>query len=59
MAHELRHAIELLTEPAVRSTQTAYLYYAREAPTVRDAFETPAAIAAGLAVERELNLRRQ
>ena len=58
MAHELRHAIELLTEPAVRSTGAAYLYYAREAPTTRDAFETQAAIAAGLAVERELNLRR-
>jgi hypothetical protein len=59
IAHELRHALEILTEPAVRSTTAAYLYYAREAPTTRDAFETQAAIAAGLAVERELNLARR
>jgi len=57
IAHELRHALEILTEPAVRSTTAAYLYYAREAPTTRDAFETEAAIAAGLAVERELGRR--
>ena len=54
LGHELRHAIELLTEPAVRTTAAAYLYYLREAPTSRDAFETTAAIRAGLAVEREL-----
>jgi hypothetical protein len=57
IAHELRHAIEILTEPAVRSTKGAYMFYAREAPTTRDVFETQAAIAAGLAVERELGRR--
>jgi hypothetical protein len=54
IGHELRHAIELLTEPAVRTAAAAYLYYSRVAPTVRDAFETPAAIQAGLAVANEL-----
>jgi hypothetical protein len=59
IGHELRHAVEILTEPEVRSTTDAYLYYARVAPTTRDVFETPAAIAAGLAVERELHLARR
>jgi hypothetical protein len=55
IGHELRHAIELLSEPGVRTTAAAYNYYLREAPTVRDAFETMAAMATGLAVERELH----
>jgi hypothetical protein len=59
IAHELRHAVEILTEPTVRSTKDAYLYYVREAPTTRDAFETQAAIAAGFAVEQELRLARR
>ncbi len=54
IGHELRHAIELLTEPAVRTSAAAYLYYLREAPTSRDAFETPAAILTGGIVAREL-----
>ncbi len=54
IAHELRHAIELLAEPGVRTTAAAYMYYAREAPTTRDTFETAAAIAAGAAVAKEL-----
>lgn len=57
IGHELQHVIELLTEPGVRSSTAAYLYYMREAPTARDsfsAFETPAAVRTGLAVEREL-----
>lgn len=53
LAHELRHAVELLSEPAVRTTAAAYNFYLREAPTSRDAFETVAAIATGLKVERE------
>jgi hypothetical protein len=57
IGHELRHAIEILTEPAVTTTQQAYLYYAREAATGRDVFETAAAVQAGFAVERELHRR--
>jgi hypothetical protein len=58
IGHELRHALEILTEPTVRTAEQAYLFYAREAATSRDVFETRAAIQAGLAVEQELNARR-
>jgi hypothetical protein len=58
IGHELRHALEILAEPQVRTAQQAYLFYAREAATSRDVFETRAAIQAGLAVEQELARRR-
>jgi hypothetical protein len=58
IGHELRHALEILTEPSVRTMQQAYMFYAREAATSRDVFETGAAVQAGLAVERELGRRR-
>ena len=54
IGHELQHALELLENPAVRTSAAAYLYYAREAPTVRDSFETELAIHTGLRIEREL-----
>ena len=54
IGHELRHAIELLSEPAVKTTTAAYNYYLREAPTARDAFETVAAVNTGLVVANEL-----
>jgi len=54
LGHELRHAIELLVEPSVRSMAAAYSYYAREFPTAGGVFETPAAIEAGIAVARDL-----
>jgi hypothetical protein len=57
IGHELRHALEILTEPTVRTTEQAYLFYAREAATNREAFETAAAIRAGLTVEQELARR--
>jgi hypothetical protein len=57
IGHELRHALEILAEPDVRTTQQAYMFYAREAPTMRTAFETPAAIEAGLAVRHDLGRR--
>jgi hypothetical protein len=59
LGHELRHAIELLSEPSVKTTAAAYNYYAREAPTQRDAFETRAAITAGHAVEGEIKESRR
>jgi hypothetical protein len=58
IGHELQHALEILTQPRVRTTSEAYMYYTREAATSRDVFETGAAIRAGLAVERELAARR-
>jgi hypothetical protein len=54
IGHELRHAIELLSEPAVTTTAAAYNYYLREAPTARDVFETMAAVQTGLTVANEL-----
>lgn len=54
IGHELRHAIELLTQPAVRTTAAAYNYYSREFPNTGHAFETPAAIQTGLQVEKEI-----
>lgn len=54
MGHELRHAIELLSEPSVKTMAAAYNYYAREAPTSRLAFETMEAVRAGIAVANEL-----
>jgi hypothetical protein len=59
IAHELRHALEILAEPAVRTTEQAYMFYAREAATSRDVFETRAAIQAGLAVEQELGRQKR
>lgn len=55
IGHELQHAVELLTEPSVRTMSAAYNYYLREAPTGGDVFETTAAISAGLAVANDLS----
>lgn len=57
IGHELRHALEILAEPKVRTTEQAYMFYAREAPTNLDVFETRAAIQTGLAVQREIARR--
>jgi len=54
IGHELRHAIEVLSEPSVRTAAAAYNFYSREAATGRDVFETPAAVRAGVAVADEL-----
>ena len=59
IGHELRHAIELLSEPAVKTTTAAYNYYLREAPTARDVFETTAAIQTGITVGNELARSRR
>ena len=56
LGHELRHALELLAEPAVRTMGAAYNFYMREGPTTSGVFETEAAIHAGLQVERELKV---
>jgi len=54
VGHELRHAVEVLGDPAVTSGQAMYLFYLREAPTARDTFETSNAVRAGNQVSREL-----
>ena len=58
IGHELQHALEILAEPKVRTAQQAYLFYAREAATSMDVFETRAAIQAGYDVRDEIGRRR-
>ena len=58
IGHELRHAVEVLGDPTVRSDASMYVFYALN-PASRSygsphAFETDVAIAAGLAVRVEV-----
>jgi hypothetical protein len=54
IAHELRHALEVLSEPGVRSGFEMYQLYRRNHAWSGEAFETKAAIDAGDAVHKEL-----
>jgi hypothetical protein len=55
IGHELRHAVEVLGNPTIRTNAAMYLFYVREG-IVRGwgAFETAAAVEAGSAVREEL-----
>jgi hypothetical protein len=58
IGHELQHAVEVLSDPAVVSTATIYLFYRRAGMDGRTGrFETAAAIAAGDAVRADLQRR--
>lgn len=54
MAHELRHAMEVLSDPTVRSRPAMFFLYQRIGSWRGSAFETEAAIATELAVRREM-----
>jgi hypothetical protein len=54
LGHELQHAIEVLSAPAVRDGVTMFNFLKRTAPTDNNRFETTAAINAGHAVYDEL-----
>jgi hypothetical protein len=57
IGHELQHAIEILSNPDVRSSAAMYMFYSRFAERVgtgRGAFETAAATKVGNAVRREI-----
>ena len=56
IGHELRHALEVLGNTSLVSTQAIYLFYLGEGATTTasGAFETRAAIAAGNAVRNEV-----
>jgi len=57
IGHELQHAIEILSNPDVRSTAAMYIFYSRFAERVgtgRGAFETAAATKVGNAVREEI-----
>lgn len=58
IAHELRHALEVLDEPGIRSAVEISNFYRRNR-TIREAVETEEAIATGGAVEREIKKARQ
>ena len=54
IGHELQHAIEVLSEPAVTNGVTMFNFLKRTAPTDRIQFETTAAVETGNAVIDEL-----
>jgi hypothetical protein len=58
IAHELRHALEVLEEPGITSGDLMYFFYKSHGSRRGDAFETPAAENAGNAVRQELRQRR-
>ena len=55
IAHELTHALEVLSEPGVRSGFGMYQLFGRNHAWRSETFETAAAIGAGNAVYEELN----
>jgi hypothetical protein len=60
IGHELRHAIEVLTEPNIRDYPAVQSFFDREAPTGggEGRFETPAAVRTGLDVLGEACARQ-
>jgi hypothetical protein len=54
IGHELKHALELLNEPAAVNYGAAHNFYQRMAPRRGNSFETQAAIAIGLKIDGEL-----
>jgi uncharacterized membrane protein len=55
IGHELRHALEVLQNPALVDTASVYLFYAQGREANNHPFETRAAIDAGFAVRNELS----
>jgi hypothetical protein len=53
IAHELQHAIEVLSDRFVTDSTKPYFFYRRHAPTAKEQFETVEAERAGIAVEDE------
>ena len=53
IGHELYHAVEVLSQPWVKSSGAIYLFYKSVGVPSGDRFETPAARKAGDAVRRE------
>ena len=55
IGHELRHAIEVLSDPTNTSDAAVFFFYHRAAIREKGVFETDAAVAAGAAVRREIS----
>ena len=58
MGHELKHAVEALSEPGITDSRSLYNFFGRLAPTDGNRFETSAALRAGDDVQDELRVRR-
>jgi hypothetical protein len=54
IGHELQHAIEVLSDPSVRSSAAMFYLFRRIGVTQHHSVETTAAILAGLAVGKEM-----
>jgi hypothetical protein len=54
IGHELQHAVEVLSNPTIRSISRMILLFHRTDNDWTDGFETAAALKAGLAVRAEL-----
>jgi hypothetical protein len=57
IAHELYHALEILGQPTITTSEAIYLFYKQYGSWRGDAFETDPAVEAGNAVSRELGKR--
>ena len=53
IGHEMRHAVEVLSDASVRSDSAVYFFYSRVATSRGNTFETDAAVQAGLDVRAE------
>jgi hypothetical protein len=54
IGHELQHALEVLSEPKVRTTLDMFAFFDQNAPAGwRDSFETDEAVRVGLLVDKE------
>jgi hypothetical protein len=54
IGHELRHALEVLSCPAVRTSAAMYFFYDQHNPTGNDSFETRTAVETGTDIAAEL-----
>jgi hypothetical protein len=54
LAHELRHALEILSDASIRTDRAIFSFYQSDGSPVTRTFETAAALATGAAVRREL-----
>ena len=54
IGHELQHAIEVLENLSLTSSEAIFLFYTREGMTMGESFETPAAVRIGNIVRSEV-----
>lgn len=54
IGHELRHALEVLEDPTVDSSEAVYFLYQRNRSNAGGRYETDAAVHAGLEIRKEM-----